>query len=283
MSKFILSAFADEIDTNLDIQMEVLEKHNICYIEMRGVNGKNLVDYTLDEVRKIKKILDERGFKLSAVGSPIGKIKITENFEEHLELFKHTVEIAKIMETKYIRMFSFFIPHGSNPDIYRDEVINRWSQFVRLAKGYDVVLLHENEKDIFGDTPERCLELLQTLDCDYVKLTFDPANFVQCGIKPYDQGYKLLKDYIEYIHIKDANFIDGNVVPAGYGDGQVVEVLRELKNIGFEGFISLEPHLGYFHGLDNLEIDHKWKSLPKGGEQLFAIATDSLKKILKEI
>lgn len=283
MSKFILSAFADEINTNLDIQMEVLEKHDIRYIEMRGVNGKNIVDYSLDEVRAIKKVLDEKGFKISAVGSPIGKIKITDEFTNHLELFKHTLEITKILESKYIRMFSFFIPEGHEPEMHREEVINRWLQFVKASEDYNVVLLHENEKDIYGDIPERCLDLIKALNCNYVKVTFDPANFVQCGVKPYHEGYELLKDYIEYMHIKDAKSADGMVVPAGYGDGQVREVLEALKNREFEGFLSLEPHLGYFEGLNSLEIDDKWKSLPKGGEQLFAIATDALKKVLKDI
>lgn len=283
MNGFVLSAFADEIDSNLDTQIEVLKMNNISYIEMRGVNGKNLVDYNLKEVKEIKRELDKHGFKLSAIGSPIGKIKITDDFEHQLELFKHTLEIAKIMESKYIRMFSFFIPEGDKAEDYREEVLSRWSQFVKVAKDYNVVLLHENEKDIYGDTPERCLDLLETLNCSYVKATFDPANFVQCGVKPYEHGYRLLKEYVEYMHIKDANFVDGNVVPAGYGDGQLKEILTELKYSGFKGFVSLEPHLGYFDGLNNLEIDDKWKSLPKGGEQLFTIAADALKKILKEI
>src|SRR5690606_20606824 len=118
MAKFILSAFADEIDPDLKVQMDVLEEHGIEYIEMRGVNGKNVVEHTLDEIKEIKQQLDERGFKISAVGSPIGKIKITDDFAPHLDLFHHTLEIAKILEAPYIRMFSFFIPKGENPDNY---------------------------------------------------------------------------------------------------------------------------------------------------------------------
>jgi sugar phosphate isomerase/epimerase len=94
MSKFILSAFADEIDPELKIQMDVLDQHGIRYIEMRGVNGRSFVQYTLEEARAIKKQLDERGFRLSAIGSPIGKIGITDDFEPHFELFRHTLELA---------------------------------------------------------------------------------------------------------------------------------------------------------------------------------------------
>jgi sugar phosphate isomerase/epimerase len=283
MSKFILSAFADEIDMDLKVQMDVLDSHEIKFIEMRGVNGKGLVQYTLEEVKDIKKQLDSRGFKISAIGSPIGKIKITDAFEQHLELFKHTLEIAKILEAKYIRMFSFFIPEGENADDYRSEVMDRWSQFVEAAKGYDVILLHENEKDIYGDTAERCLDILKTMNCDYLRATFDPANFVQCNVHTFPEAYELLKDYIEYVHIKDAMFSDGQVVPAGLGDGKVKEILSTLKEAGFEGFLALEPHLASFKGFGTLEKNSVGFQLPEGGARSFAIATDALKKILKEI
>lgn len=283
MSKFILSAFADEIDPMLTTQMDVLDKHDISFIEMRGVNGKNLVQHSLEEVKEIKKQLDMRGFKISAVASPIGKIKITDEFAPHLELFRHTIEIAKILETKYIRMFSFFIPEGMNAHVYRDEVMKRWSQFIKAAKGAGLTLLHENEKEIYGDTAERCLDLLETMNCDYMKAVFDPANFVQCGLKTYPDSFNLLKKHIAYIHIKDALYEGSIVVPAGQGDGRVEEILTELKSNDFEGFLSLEPHLADFVGFTALEPNSSAKRMPKGGPQQFAIAADALKKMLAKI
>ena len=153
MSRFFLSAFADEIDPRLDVQMDVLEQHGIGYIEVRGVGGKNITQHSLDEVRELKRQLDKRGFRISAVGSPIGKIAITDDFGPHLELFRHTLEIAKILETRYIRMFSFYIPEGDKPENYRDEVMDRWKRFLEAAEGTGIMLLHENEKGIYGDTP----------------------------------------------------------------------------------------------------------------------------------
>lgn len=283
MSRFILSAFADEIDTSLTTQMDVLEQHNIKHIEMRGVNGKNLVQHSLNEVKEIKKQLDDRGFKISAIGSPIGKINITEDFKLHLNLFKHTLEIANILETRYIRMFSFFIPKGEEPDLYRDEVMKRWCQFIKAAEGFGVVLLHENEKGIYGDTAERCLDLLKTMNCDYMKAIFDPANFVQCGVETYPHAYNLLKDYVVYLHIKDAVVSDKHVVPFGYGDGKIEEILKELYNRRFTGFLSLEPHLGSFQGFAELEPNSKINNLPEGGPKQFAIAVHALKKIIAKI
>lgn len=283
MSKFMLSAFADEIDANLNTQMDVLDQHGIQYIEMRGVDGKNLVYYTLDEVREIKSRLDARGFKLSAVGSPLGKIGITDDFGPHLELFKHTLEVAKIMECRYIRMFSFFIPDEAQPEAYRDEVIDRWQQFVKAAEGSGVILLHENEKGIYGDTPERCLDLIKSMNSDHVKAIFDFANFVQCDVKNYPDGYELLKDYVAYIHVKDAVYSDHHVVPAGEGDGAVEEILSQLYQSGYEGFLSLEPHLGNFTGFAALEPHSPGFDLPEGGARSFAIAVQALKKLLNKI
>lgn len=283
MAKFVISAFADEIDPNLKVQMDVLDKHNIKHIEMRGVNGKNLVEHNLDEVKDIKRQLDDRGFKISAVGSPIGKIMITDDFAPHMELFKHTLEIANILETEYIRMFSFYIPEGEEPDKYREEVLDRLGQLIETVKGTGIMLLHENEKDIYGDTPERCLDLIENLDSKYFRAIFDPANFVQCNVETYPHAFELLEDHIVYMHIKDARYSDNVVVPAGQGDGKVKEILTALYNKGFEGFLSLEPHLANFVGLASLEKGDVGVDMPDGGEKEFAIATHALKSIISDI
>ena len=198
INNITISGFADEISPSLDKQIEVIKKLGISHIEMRGVNGKGLVEYPLDEVKKIKEKLDENGISLSAVGSPIGKIQITDPFEEHFELFKHTVEIAKIMETPYIRMFSFFMPEGEEPEKYKDEVFRRLGMFIEYAKQQDVILLHENEKEIYGDVAVRCKEILDEFVCDNFHAVFDFANFVQCK-QDTKEAYEMLKPYISYI------------------------------------------------------------------------------------
>lgn len=279
MGQFIVSAFADEIDMDLKTQMDVLDTHEIKFIEMRGVNGKNVADLTLEEAKEIKKQLEIRGFQVSAIGSPIGKIGIEDPFEAELDKFKHTLEIAKILDTCYIRMFSFFIPEDKNPEDYFEEVIRRWRAYIEAAVGAGVLLLHENEKNIYGDTAKRCLKLIETLNCDFVKLTFDPANFIQVG-QDTIEAYELLKDYIAYIHIKDADQ-EGNVVPAGYGIGNVKVILDNLKHREYEGFLSLEPHLGQFQGLENFELDDRYQKLPPSGAKTFAVAAAALKELMK--
>lgn len=282
MSKFIITGFADEIDPSLQIQMDALEKLGIRHIEMRGVNGKNIADCTLDETREIKRQLDSRGFSISAVGSPIGKIMITDPMAPHLDKFRHVVEIAKLLGTSYIRMFSFFIPEGDEPSRYRKEVLERLGQMCRVAEENQIILLHENEKGIYGDTTERCLDLLQSIHSPHLRMTFDPANFIQTGARPYPDAWRLLAPYVDYMHIKDALFADKSVVPAGQGDGGLPQLIEALDKKGYSGFLSLEPHLGDFVGFSSLEKDAIQKSSQEKGEVLFTIAYQALRKILDE-
>lgn len=276
--KIILTGFADEIAPELDIQMQVLEKLNMNHIEMRGVEGRSFVEYTEAEAREIKKRLDDRGFSLSAIGSPIGKIRISEKFEPHMELFRHTVELAHIMDTPNIRMFSFYGPEGGSPVAYREKVMEQLGQFADYAASDDVVLLHENEKGIYGEMAEGCLDIMKQFYGAHFKAVFDFANFVQARQDTLE-AYELLKPYIAYIHVKDARWEDGSVVPAGFGDGNVELILKRLKESGYGGYLSLEPHLSDFTGFSALEKGGK----PGGklsGEEAFTLAHDSLLKLL---
>ena len=283
MSRFVLSAFADEIAPDLATQMDVLERHGIAHIEMRKVDGKGLVEDDLEGVRAIRRRLTDRGFALSAVGSPLGKIGILDDFGTHLDLFKHTLEIARIMECKNIRLFSFYIPKGDDPAGHRDEVLRRLHAFIEEARGTGVILCHENEKDIYGDTAERSLDLMRSLGCASFRMVFDPANFIQCGVETYPHAFDLLEDHIEYMHIKDAVKGSGRVVPAGHGDGRLRDILSRLNGNGFEGFLSIEPHLGAFEGLSDLELEIDLSSLPRSDEGTFAVAAGALKGLLAEI
>ena len=248
---------------------------------MRGVNGKPLVEHSLEEVKEVKRQLDENQIKLSSIGSPIGKILITEDFEEHFELYKKTVEIAKIMETPYIRMFSFFIPEGEEPEKYKSQVFERLQKFADYARDHQVVLLHENEKEIYGDNAKRCLEIMQEFYGEHFKAVFDFANFVQCN-QDTREAYQLLKPYISYIHIKDAKAESGIVVPAGYGDGNVEEILKSLLEEGYEGFLSLEPHLTDFTGFGTLEQNGELEQRKMSGEEAYTTAYRALKEILNK-
>lgn len=266
-----LTGFADEISPDLEVQLNVLASEGISHLEFRGVWGKNVLKLTDEEIARVKERLDARGFQVSSIGSPIGKIKITDSFEPHMEDFNRAIYVAKYFGAPFIRIFSFFIPEGEDPAIYRDEVLSRMKQLVRLAEQEGVQLLHENEKDIYGDTGERCLEIFQACDSSHLRGAFDPANYVQCGVRPMSEAYPLVEPYIAYYHIKDALMESRKVVPAGEGDGQLQQLIGVLKEQRFNGFLSLEPHLsaaGVYEGFS--------------GPDLFVVAVKALKKLLAE-
>lgn len=264
-----LSGFADEISPDLGSQLDTLESLGIKYLELRGVWDRNILDLTDKETDQVKAELDRRGIGVSAIGSPIGKVAIQSDFEEYKAKVQRAIDVANKMETPYIRMFSFY---ADDRDADRDEVMRRMQAMVDMAAAGGTVMLHENEKAIYGEQPDRCLDLHKTVQGDSFRATFDPANFVQAGIKPCDEAYPLLKPYIEYYHIKDAMMSDGRVVPAGEGDGQIRELMAIVKETGYSGFLSLEPHLkvaGHSSGFT--------------GPDLFAKARNALCAILDDI
>ena len=278
-----ISGFADEIDASVDTQFQVLGKLNMKYFEVRDVDGKNISELSEEEVCELKAKMDSCGILASSIGSPIGKMKLEDAFEEHFELFKKVVKTAKSLGVKYIRIFSFYHDGGEVWTVEeRAEVLARLRKMIAYACEQDVVLLHENEKDIYGDTADRCADLMKELHCDHFKAVFDPANFVQCK-QDTKYAYEILKDYIAYMHIKDACLADDKVVPAGKGDGNIPYILKELFAKGYDGFLSLEPHLGSFAGLAALELDDKMLDLPQGGEGTFTLAYRALCEILDEI
>lgn len=282
-SNFVLSGFADEIANDLTTQMTIIEKLDMHYIEMRGVDGDNLIFHQDAKVKEIKNRLDAHGIKLSALGSPLGKIGITDNFTTHFEQFKRAIEIAHIMETKNIRVFSFYIPKEANLVDYQGKVFDQLGQFVDYAKANDAVLLHENEKGIYGEMAAECKKLMDTFGGEHFQAVFDFANFVQCK-QDTVEAYEILKQHVKYVHVKDALWESGAIVPAGNGDGNVEKILRLLEQNDFRGFLSIEPHLFDFQGFEKLENGSQklvTNSTSKmTGAEAFTLAHDSLVKLL---
>lgn len=267
-----LTGFADEISPDLDEQLTTLESEGMQYLELRSVWKKNVLDLTDEEVAQVRRTLDARGIRVSSIGSPIGKVPITADFDEHLRRFQRAMWCAKQFGTPYIRIFSFFMPQDKAPGQHRDEVLRRLSVMADMAAKENLVLLHENEKEIYGDLPERCLDIAQTINSPHLRLVWDPANYVQCGVeRPFDTAFNELRAYIEYVHVKDALAESGQNVPAGEGDGQIPELVAALRDTGFSGFCSMEPHL---------RVAERYSGF--SGPELFKKATQAFKRILVE-
>jgi sugar phosphate isomerase/epimerase len=250
---FTLSAFADEISPDPREQLAVLKSCHVRHIEFRSINKTNVLALSDDQVREFKKLLDGEGFRLSAIGSPIGKIAIDASFEPHMDKFKRAIELCGVLGTPNIRVFSYY-PPGNDPNFdpknwpaYRDEVIRRMRAKAELAAKSGIVLFHENEHRIYGDSPDRVADILGSVNSSALRAAYDAANYVYGNFDPVE-GWEKTKQYTAHFHIKDwkkgghAAGHDYGLI-AGCGDGNIACSIRAAVALGYRGFAVMEPHL----------------------------------------
>lgn len=288
--KIRISGFADEISADFDVQLETVRKLGMEYISLRSADGKGIADYTMEEVEeRLLPRLNATGVKVSSIGSPIGKVGIDdeEGFERQIKQLDTICRICGLLGCHYVRMFSFFIPEGTNPADYREKVLEKLQKFIDIAEKYDVILIHENEKEIYGDTGARCLDLMESFGGPHFRSAFDFANFVQCG-EDTKKCWEMLREHIVYIHVKDARYADKENVVCGTGEGRIKELLtRAILEEGYEGFLTLEPHLVIFDSLASLETgaveDIIKEKKAKDGAEAYGMQYHALLGILEEI
>jgi sugar phosphate isomerase/epimerase len=269
---FTLSGFADEISPEPGVQLETLAAESIRFLELRSAWSANVATMTDAQLARFQREIEDAGVRVSAIGSPIGKIDVGDPLGPELERMRRIADVAGRFGTTIVRVFSFFMPRGEPPEHYRESVIDRMGALAEIAEERGIVLAHENEKEIYGDIPERCADLIASVGSPALRATFDAANFVQCGVRPHTDGYQLLRPHLVYLQVKDALAATGQVVPAGQGDGEVRETLAALAASGFTGYASLEPHLaeaGRYGGFS--------------GAQEFRRAATALKDLLREL
>lgn len=267
-----LSAFSDEAGAELSVQLEALRRNNIYLTELRAVGGKNVKDLTPAETREIAARLADADIGLSALGSPMGKVNVSVDFEKYLDEVKSMCETACILGTNRIRMFSFFEAYDQ-----RGRVIEYLNRMVETASGYRLTLCHENEKKIYGDTVERILDLRENVPG--LRFVYDPANFLQTDEMP-DKTLPAIHPISDYFHIKDVIVETEELVPAGQGDGRIPELISMIDR---DTILTLEPHLKVFKGyaeIDGEEMRHRFEF--KNGDEAFDAATAALKGLLSE-
>lgn len=261
-AKFTVSAFGDEIADDLEQQLRLLQELRVHHLEFRSAWGTNVLHLSDEEVASVKDICGRHGIKVSCIGSPIGKSPIMDPIEREESNLSRIMQVARILDTSRVRIFSFYPPNGegnADNDEFVNMAVSRLSRLAKLAQRDGIELLLENEKGIVGDTPERCLALVSGVENPHLRFLWDPANFVQVGVsRPMTNGWPLLADYVTYIHVKDAFLSDGKNCAAGEGDGQLLELLVALNDAGYKGVLALEPHLaiaghsGGFSGEDGM-------------------------------
>lgn len=252
----VISGFADEISPVVQAQLKVVKELGMNYICIRFADGKGIADFTPEEFEeKILPQLKEAGVGVSSLGSPIGKIPVDDEdaYQLQLKQLENLCKICKLVDCKYIRAFSFWMPKGEDPEKYTDVVLEKLTGFAKVCEKYDVILMHENEKDIYGDVASRCKTILDKLASPHFKAAFDFANFVQCG-EDTEKCWEMLKEHVVYIHIKDAVYDNNDNVLAGTGDGKIPQLLKKaIREDGYQGFLTLEPHLAAFASFAGLE------------------------------
>jgi 3-dehydroshikimate dehydratase len=253
-----LSAFADEVTDDLLGQVKYLVSEKIGHIELRFLNKKSVIDLGKDELVEAQKILADHGLGVSAIGSPIGKVRLDENFTEHLDMFKRAVDRALYFKTRFIRVFSYYAPQDKNIEDYRSEVLDRFGAKVEVIEDVDIVMVHENETDIYGHSAANCVDIVEAVKSPKLRLVYDPGNFVwgQGIVDNIESCWPKMKPYVVHVHIKDWQLgADVGSIP-GQGDGQIKQLLQELVDCEYTGFLTMEPHLklgGKFGGQTALE------------------------------
>lgn len=270
-----IAAFADEAARPIEGQIAAMARNGISLLEIRFVGKNNISDLTPGDAREIRAALDGAGLGVWSIGSPTGKISLKDPFEPHFDSFRRQLDLAHILGADHYRLFSFY----DADDTALDAVCERLERLLDAAKGSGVLLCHENEKKIYGDTAERCKKLLTALPA--LRAIFDPANFLQCGEDTL-AAWEMLAPYVEYLHIKDCN-ADGKVVPPGAGKGNLREILKRYAAQGGE-VVTLEPHLTAFIGLEQLENGERTESAYSfaNGDEAFDAAAGALKKMIEE-
>jgi sugar phosphate isomerase/epimerase len=265
-----LSAFADEISQDPVEQVDVLSRHGIRHIEFRAIHSTNVLDLSEAQHTAFRELLRARGFGLSAIGSPVGKVGINDPFDAHLRRFERAMELADFYETPRIRIFSFYMPPGEDPGLYRAAVLSRMAELTRLAAEREITLLLENEKGIYGDSAARVADIVESVDSPLLIHAFDPANYLEVG-QSIDEAWSLLRPHVKHFHVKDYDPKTHRNVPAGAGQGQIPRLLAEAAASGYDGFCTLEPHLVIAE-----------KSFGFTGPERFADAVAALKQILRD-
>lgn len=236
-----VAAFGDEVEPDLDAQLRCMAALDIHLLELRSAWGRSVVDMSDAELHRVRAVLDAHGAGVSAIGSPVGKTPVDGPWETVETQLHRSLWAAEVLGTRRIRVFSFFVEPGEHPQ-RREAVIERMARMAAVAEAHQAVLVHENEKGIYGDTPERCLDILDTVGSPALSACFDVANFIQVGVTDVRAAWTLLESRVTHVHVKDAHR-DGTVAPAGKGIGDWPFIVERLLATGYTGLLTLEPHL----------------------------------------
>ena len=268
--RFTLTAFADEVSPNLDDQLAALTALDVKGLDVRSLEGVNVLDLGLSDLERIRARCAEEGIHVATVGSPVNKVAfdvLTQGRE--LDRLRKACYAAARLNTKRIRLFTPETPEDQH-EARASDVIRWMKEQKRIAQDHGLILIHENDAKFWSAYPENAKRLFGELGDESFRAAFDFANTVILGFPPMHDWFPSLLPYLDTIHIKDAA-ADGQIVPAGEGDAQIRETFEYLIGEGWTGPVTMEPHLKAAGPLGGFS-----------GRQLFETAVVAFRKTLAE-
>ena len=263
-----LSGFTDEAGKDLSTQFRVLKELGWHNMESRAIGDSNLAGITDAQFEELQQMLADAKVKINCYGSTVANWAnpITESPDKSFAEMRAALPRMNKLGIKMIRIMSFAVPQKLKPHAmdYYDEVIRRLKIIVKMAEDAGVVCVHENCMNWGGLSYEHTLKLCDALaSSPSFRLVFDVGNPVFNddirGVPPYHSQsswdfYRNVKDFIVHIHIKDGKRDNDKMIFTfpGEGDAEVVRIVSDLLKNGYDGGISIEPHMVHvFHETDN--------------------------------
>ncbi|UVI28321.1 sugar phosphate isomerase/epimerase family protein [Paenibacillus spongiae] len=279
-----LGVLTDEVSADFEEALDWTAKQGLKHVELRVINGRNVVELQDDELREVRRLVEQRGLYISAVASPVFKCKLDpsrksahgdtfgqqeESVDAHFAKLTRVIDIAKLLGTHRIRIFSFW--REENAAQYREEVIGHLKRAAETAERQGVLLLLENEPACNGGFAEEVAELVRGTGSPALKALWDPGNEAYGGREAFPAGYAVMKELAAHIHLKDAYIReDGTArcVPLGSGAVPVIAQMKALLADGYDGLFTLETHF-----------------IPEGGTRMTGtrMTLDALRTLLKEV
>ena len=277
-----LTGFADEVSSNIDYQIRVTKELGWNAIEARSIGESNIHDISDADFENVCKVLLDNGIHINCFGSTIANWskKISDPFEISVQEVERTISRMQRLNVKLVRIMSYSRCPGSEQ--YAEERFRRLKVICDKFLEAGITPLHENCMNYGGMSWMHTLELIDNISG--LRLVFDTGNPVIS--KDYSKTedrkqdslefFKKIHEHVEHIHIKDA-FLDGDkecFVFPGEGDAKIVDILKELKHMNYNGGISIEPHMAsVFHDPDSgaASFEERYKIYIEYGKRLMGL------------
>ena len=275
------SGIADEAGAPLDRQMAAHKELGWTHIELRKVNDTTAANASDDEFKRIHEQLNEAGMQVSCFAGAIANWArdVTDPFEPDIEELKRSIPRMQATGTKFVRIMSYVNNNGLSDAEWRKEALRRIGELARMAEDGGVVLVHENCHGWASQSPENIQIMLGEINSPALKVVFDTGNSTGEERSSFDFCKGLDPEEIVYVHVKDIKLGQGATWP-GEGDSEVARTIEDLLKNGYDGGLSIEPHMAAVIHLDKeSDPEHMFKTYVEYGRRAMALVEEIQSRI----